>query len=76
MFINEVANGAELSSIIINELRDMYGVKYRKDKKLKDQNVIFFFVNWCFFFLNLEAKNDVLFFLIRMLAFDGYSVCR
>lgn len=38
MFINEVPNGAELSAIIINELRDIFGIKYRKDKKIKSHH--------------------------------------
>ncbi|XP_031634865.1 rho GTPase-activating protein 11A-like [Contarinia nasturtii] len=37
MFINEVPNNAELSAIIVSELRDMYGIKFRKEKKLKSQ---------------------------------------
>lgn len=39
MFINEVPNNAELSAIIVNELRDLYGIKYRKEKKLKNHQV-------------------------------------
>lgn len=39
MFINEVPNNAELSAIIVNELRDLYGIKYRKEKKLKTHQV-------------------------------------
>lgn len=39
MFINEVPNSAELPAIIINELRDIYGIKYRKDKKVKNTQV-------------------------------------
>lgn len=39
MFINEVANNAELSAIIVNELRDLYGIKFRKEKKLKNHQV-------------------------------------
>lgn len=40
MFINEVPNSADLPAIIINELRDIYGIKYRKEKKLKNHQVI------------------------------------
>lgn len=39
MFINEVPHSAELSAIIVNELRDLYGIKFRKDKKLKAHQV-------------------------------------
>lgn len=39
MFINEIPNNAELSAIIVNELRDLYGIKFRKEKKLKHHQV-------------------------------------
>lgn len=39
MFINEVPNNAELAAIIVNQLRDLYGIKFRKEKKLKNQQV-------------------------------------
>lgn len=39
MFINEVSNYAELSAIIINDLRDLYGIKFRKEKKSKNHEV-------------------------------------
>lgn len=42
LFINEVPNSAELPAIIINELRDIYGIKYRKDKKIKSTQVTLF----------------------------------
>lgn len=74
MFINEVPNGAELSSIIINELRDMYGVKYRKDKKLKDQSVNIF-LEIRFLMREIGKVKILFFFLIRMLVFGEYSVC-
>lgn len=38
MFMNEISNGAELSALVINELRDLYGIKYRKDKKHKNHH--------------------------------------
>lgn len=39
MFMNEVPNSADLPAIIVNELRDIYGIKYRKDKKHKNAQV-------------------------------------
>lgn len=49
MFINEIPNNAELSAIIVNELRDLYGIKFRKEKKLKSHQVgslsLFLFLN-------------------------------
>lgn len=39
MFINEIPNNAELSAIIVNELRDLYGIKFRKEKKMKNHQV-------------------------------------
>lgn len=39
MFINEVPNNAELSAIIVTELRDLYGIKFRKEKKSKNTQV-------------------------------------
>lgn len=39
MFINEIPNNAELSAIIVTELRDLYGIKFRKEKKTKNQQV-------------------------------------
>lgn len=39
MFMNEVPISADLPALIINELRDIYGIKYRKDKKYKNTQV-------------------------------------
>lgn len=39
MFMNEVPNSADLPALIVNELRDIYGIKYRKDKKHKNAQV-------------------------------------
>lgn len=33
MFINEVPNDADITALIITELRDFYGIKYKKEKK-------------------------------------------
>lgn len=38
MFVNEVP-AEQLTTIVINELRDIYGIKYRKDKKTKSHHV-------------------------------------
>lgn len=40
MFMNEIPNSAELSALVITELRDIYGIKYRKDKKHKNHQSI------------------------------------
>lgn len=58
MFINEVANNAELSAIIVNELRDLYGIKFRKEKKLKHHQVNAA-LNVYYSIRNLRKKNDV-----------------
>lgn len=44
MFINEVPNNAELTAIIVNELRDLYGIKFRKEKKVKHHQVCSYFI--------------------------------
>lgn len=57
MFINEVANNAELSAIIVNELRDLYGIKFRKEKKLKSHQVKQY--SFCYSNQNSKKKYDV-----------------
>lgn len=37
--MNDVPSSADLPTIIKNELRDIYGIKYRKDKKMKNTQV-------------------------------------
>lgn len=32
MLIAEIANRAELTAIVTNELREIYGIKYRREK--------------------------------------------
>lgn len=39
MFFNNVPNNADISAIIIAELRNNYNIKYRKDKKQKNNPV-------------------------------------
>lgn len=62
MFINEVPNNAELSAIVVNELRDLYGVKFRKEKKLKNQQVntkINLIQDICFNCILFSCSNSV-----------------
>lgn len=35
MITNDIANCTEFKAIVINELRESYGIKYRRDKKHK-----------------------------------------
>lgn len=44
MFFNEVPNNADVSAVIIAELRNNYNIKFRKDKKQKVAQVSCCFV--------------------------------
>lgn len=65
MFINEVPNSADLPAIIINELRDIYGIKYRKEKKLKNHQVI---VNL------IKSKNSKCYDTINLLSYSCIAI--
>lgn len=60
MFINEVTNNAELSAIIVNELRDLYGIKFRKEKKLKSHQV----------------KTIKYFLILNQEKIDDFNICK
>lgn len=36
--MNEIPNSTDLSALVISELKDIYGIKYRKDKKHKNHH--------------------------------------
>lgn len=47
MLVNDVSDKPEIASTIIAELRESYGIKYRKEKKLKNVfKLINFVVNF------------------------------
>lgn len=48
MLINDVEDKAGFSSIIISELRECYGIKFRKEKKQKHINVSLTYLNFVF----------------------------
>lgn len=39
MFINEVPTDADVATSVITELRDIYGIKYKKEKKFRNSLV-------------------------------------
>lgn len=61
MFINQVPNNAELTAIIVNELRDLYGIKFRKEKKVKHQQVCSYFFSELYF----EQSNSMRIYFVQ-----------